>query len=336
MPNKQNVSDIGEKELINRIIQKNTNNYIGDDAAEIDLQTCLLMATSDMLLQSSHFPKMMSHFQMGWKAVTVNVSDLAAMGADPRGLLINIAIPKTLDLDDFDEIYEGIFKACDYYKIPLIGGDTNESKDEIIISGTALGTTSRVDGKHKHGFKKGDILFITGNIGYAAIGFEILKREENNNNNNNIKFPEDYDIFKSRALNPIARLEESKSLNATYISSATDITDGLGSELHEMLSWNDGGGFMIYEEKIPNINKIKKIAHELNLDYLDLLFHYGEDFELVFTLEPEELEWFTNPYVIKEKDFHIIGEVTDSGKVELTLENGKIIEISSKGYNHLN
>jgi len=117
---RKKLSDIGEKGLIKRIIQKNENNFIGDDGVILEFSDFNLIVTSDMLLKSSHFPKEMTYYQMGWKSVTVNVSDLAAMGAYPKGILMNIAIPD-MYLEDFDELYKGIFEACKYYKIPLKG-----------------------------------------------------------------------------------------------------------------------------------------------------------------------------------------------------------------------
>ena len=131
------VSDIGEKELIKYILTK-SKDIIPDDTAVTELNDINLISTCDMLIESKHFPDEMSYFQMGFKAVTVNVSDLAAMGADPLGFLLSIALPKDLEFNHFKEIINGVGDACDYYKIPFIGGDTNEAS-EIIISGTALG-----------------------------------------------------------------------------------------------------------------------------------------------------------------------------------------------------
>lgn len=117
-----------------------------------------------------HFPDNMSYFDMGFKAVTVNVSDLAAMGAEPLGFLLAIALPKDLKIDSFKEIIEGVLSACDYYEIPLIGGDTNEAS-EIIITGTALGITDSP--LMKDSYEKGDLIAVTGEIGHAALGFEL-------------------------------------------------------------------------------------------------------------------------------------------------------------------
>ena len=125
------VSDIGEKELVKYIIA-NSKKITPDDTAVTPFLDLNLISTCDMLIQSRHFPKNMSYFDMGFKAVTVNVSDLAAMGAEPLGFLLSIAIPKDLEVDSFKQIIDGVFKACDYYSIPLIGGDTNEASEIII------------------------------------------------------------------------------------------------------------------------------------------------------------------------------------------------------------
>ena len=163
------VSDIGEKELVRYIIS-NSKEITPDDTAITDFDNTNLISTCDMLIQSRHFPQNMSYFDMGFKAVTVNVSDLAAMGAEPLGFLLAIAIPKDFELDYFKQIIDGVLKGCEHYGIPLIGGDTNEAS-EIIITGTALGLADRP--LMKDTYQKGDLIAITGNIGLAALGFEL-------------------------------------------------------------------------------------------------------------------------------------------------------------------
>ena len=185
------VSDIGEKALIERIIAKNSscstfnsiNDYptaIGDDSALTDViigENSYLVSSSDMLIQSTHFPEGMSYYQMGFKSVAVNISDLIAMGAEPIGFLLNIAVPNNMILDDFDELVCGVVGACDYYNMPLIGGDTNEG-NEIIISGTALGKVEKDKALMKHGFEVGDLVCVSGELGLAALGFELLSSRE--------------------------------------------------------------------------------------------------------------------------------------------------------------
>lgn len=300
------VSDIGEKELVKYIIA-NSKKITPDDTAVTPFLDLNLISTCDMLIQSRHFPKNMSYFDMGFKAVTVNVSDLAAMGAEPLGFLLSIAIPKDLEVDSFKQIIDGVFKACDYYSIPLIGGDTNEAS-EIIISGTALGTCDKP--LMKNTYKQGDLVAITGDIGLAALGFELETLDN---------------IYVEKTLKPKARIKEGQILKDYGATSATDITDGLASELYEIKK--DNFGFMIYEELLDISDEYKNMANGLDLDYLDLILHVGEDFELLFTISKDDLEKLPI-------DYKVIGEVTDSDVVEITLENGFVDKIKNKGYEH--
>lgn len=299
------VSDIGEKELVRYIIA-NSRSITPDDTAITAFNNTNLISTCDMLIQSRHFPENMSYYDMGFKAVTVNVSDLAAMGAEPLGFLLAIALPKDLDIESFKEILEGVLKACDYYEIPLIGGDTNESS-EIIITGTALGLTDKPIMKDT--YQKGDLIAVTGDIGLAALGFELGDLDN---------------IYSKHALKPKAKIKEGIILK-DFATSATDITDGLASELYEIKK--DDYGFMIYEEMLDISDEYKRLAYDLNMDYLDLILHVGEDFELLFTISKDNIEKL--PF-----DCKVIGEVTDSDVVEFTLENGFVERIENKGYEH--
>lgn len=300
------VSDIGEKELVKYIIA-NSCDIIPDDTAITQLNDSNLISTCDMLIQSRHFPKNMSYFEMGFKSVTVNVSDLAAMGAEPLGFLLSIAIPKDLSLDNFKQIIDGVLDACNYYSIPLIGGDTNEAS-EIIISGTALGLCDRP--LMKDAYQVNELLVLTGDIGYAALGFH-LEHPDN--------------IYVNKALKPIARLHESILIKNAGATSATDITDGLASELYEIKK--DGFGFVVYEEMLGITDEYKQLCEKLGLNYLDLILHVGEDFELLFTISKDNLDKLNI-------DYKVIGQVTDSNKVELILENGFAEDIPNKGYEH--
>ncbi|MBE6508468.1 MAG: thiamine-phosphate kinase [Methanobrevibacter sp.] len=300
------VSDIGEKELVKYIISK-SKEITPDDTAITRLGDTNLISTSDMLIQSRHFPKNMSYFDMGFKSVTVNVSDLAAMGAEPLGFLLSMAIPKNLGLEDFKEIIDGILSACDYYSIPLIGGDTNEA-DEIIMSGTALGLCD--DPLMKDTYSIGDLIAVTGDIGLAALGFNLTLMDN---------------IYVKKALKPIARVNEGILIKRAGATAATDITDGLASELYTIKK--EGFGFMIYENLLGISDEYKNLANEFELDYLDLIFHVGEDFELLFTISKENLEKLSI-------DYKVIGEVTDSDVIELTLDNNFVERIKNKGYEH--
>ncbi len=298
------ISDIGEKQLIKYILSV-SQDIVPDDSAIVSYGDNNIISTCDMLIESKHFPKNMSHYQMGFKSVTVNVSDLAAMGAEPLGFLLSIALPKDLEFSSFKEIINGVLSACKYYNIPLIGGDTNEAS-EIILSGTALGTCNNPMMKNRYG--EGDLICLTGDVGLAALGFNL-----------------NYDsIYTDKALNPKARLNEGIILKNSGISSATDITDGLASELYEIKKENYG--FIIYEDKLDISDEYKRICENLNINYLDLVFHVGEDFELLFIMDKN---------IKLNIDYKVIGEVNNSNKIELKLLNGKVVEIRNEGYNHL-
>ena len=367
------VSEIGEKGLIERIIEKsrtcsscgfdihtdfsNFATSIGDDSALTNVNmddNSYLVTSTDMLIQSSHFPKGMTYFQMGYKSVVVNVSDLASMGAENIGFLLNIAIPKDMLLNDFDDLICGVIRACDNYKIPLIGGDTNEA-NEIIISGTAIGQVDKDKALMKYGFEKGDMVCISDELGYAALGFELLSLKEKDPNLYQEKIDEIKEIDSTiidlallKALKPEAKYDEGHILRehntANNRISATDITDGLASEFYEILNsdkkyikLNDSissnsysKGIRIYEEKLPVEDEFKEIADILGLNYLDLFLHVGEDFEFLFTIN-KELE----DQLSREMHYYAIGEITDNNTVEILLSNGQIQKISSRGYQHL-
>ena len=367
------VSEIGEKGLIERIIEKskscsiygfdndidlsNFATSIGDDSAltSVDIgDNSYLVTSTDMLIQSSHFPKGMTYFQMGYKSVVVNVSDLASMGAENIGFLLNIAIPKDMLLDNFDDLICGVIRACDNYNIPLIGGDTNEAS-EIIISGTAIGQVDKDKALMKYGFEKGDMVCISDELGYAALGFELLSLKEKDPNLYQEKIDEIKEIDSTiidlallKALKPEAKYDEGHILRehntANNRISATDITDGLASEFYEILNsdkkyikLNDSissnsysKGIRIYEEKLPVEDEFKEIADILGLNYLDLFLHVGEDFEFLFTIN-KELE----DQLSTEMNYYAIGEITGTNTVEIVLSNGQIEKISSRGYQHL-
>ena len=383
------VSDIGEKGLIERIIERsktcskcrtdlNSNpsdfaTSIGDDSALTDIDMdddSYLVSSSDMLIQSSHFPQEMSYFQMGYKSVVVNVSDLASMGADNIGFLLNMAIPKDMLLDDFDEMLCGVISACDDYGIPLIGGDTNQA-NEIILSGTAIGHVDKDRALMQYGFQTGDLICITGELGLAALGFELLRLKDMLKINLfemvdlEEKISKAYEIDSTlcdlaifKALKPEARYNEGHILrdfntNENRIS-ATDITDGIASEFYEILNSDKkhcqsknsqdmasntddfngnekySKGIRIYEDKLPVEDEFKEIANVLGLDYLDLFLHIGEDFEFLFTVNSGLIDQLKD-----ELNFYVIGEITDKNTVEIVLSNGTIEKISSKGYQHL-
>ena len=248
----------------------------------------------------------MSFWQMGFKAVSCNISDLAAMGAEPLGFLLSIGIPKDLDYDSFIEIIDGVRYGCDFYSISLLGGDLNET-DEIIISGTAFGSADKP--LMKDSYDIGDLICITGRVGLAALGFHL---------------DDDSSVYSKRALEPVARLKEGLIL-CDYATSATDITDGVASELYTIKK--DGFGFMIYEDKFQVCDEFKNISNDFGLNYLDLLLYVGEDFELLFTIKEDDLDELPINCIV-------IGEVNESDRIEITMSDSTVLEVENRGYEH--
>ncbi|MBP2045873.1 thiamine-phosphate kinase [Methanobacterium aggregans] len=338
--------------FLNTLLDENSFKSRTDDAALIDLGESYLVATSDMLMQSSHFPQNMSPRHIGKKVVTVNVSDIAAMGADTIGMIVSMGLPSSMSVGYFDQIIEGILEACKDYSMVLIGGDTNESS-ELTLCGTCIGIVAKKNVLMKYGARPGDIVAVTGQLGLAAAGFEILIHELEGSDET--PFNEDFeecfgervnskDNFKvnalKHALEPHARLEEGVLLGKTgSVSSATDITDGLLSELGEIMDTNPGIGIELRQTKIPLDPEMFKLADALDKDPFELALTYGEDFELLLTIKKEkfhDLKTAVNESFEGEVTIHEIGRVDSSGRISMIDKDGKTKILTPRGYQHLN
>ena len=338
------ISDIGEKKLIKRLLsrsralQPNSPFFdefyfksLSDDAALIDIDDKYLVVTADLLLESTHLPPDMSPKYKGMKVVTVNVSDLAAMGAKPIGFMLSLGLPVDLPVDEFDEIIDGVLYSCQKYDMGLIGGDTNQS-DELILSGTALGVVDKNKVLMKDGAHPGDVVAVTGPLGVAAAGFEFLLSppQVKEDLKRNIS-PSTLKLIQKQALEPQARLNEGVMLaNTGAVTSATDITDGLASEVGELVSASESRvGITLYETMIPLNPEVEEMANALDKDPLDFALYYGEDFELLLTVEKDDFSHLKDQFGLYE-----VGVVTSSGKMEIVNKDGKTNLLESKGYQH--
>lgn len=342
MPSKkQRITDFGEKKLIKRLLERSQNTLfestffdkltfksLSDDAALLDLGENYLVATTDLLTRSAHFPQEMSYQQMGKKIVTVNVSDLAAMGASALGITVAMALPSNLTIPDFDELMDGILQACKQYNMALIGGDTNES-DELTLCGTCLGTVAKNRVMLKSGAREGDVVAVTGPLGLAAAGFEVLFTDESELKglNSNIKNR----VIKN-ALKPEAQLEKGLKLaKSGAATSATDITDGLLSEIGELIDSSESDiGITIWEDLLPIPPEVYTISETLDKDPLEMALTYGEDFELLVTIQKEKFAAIKD-----EVGLHSIGIVTTSGQIHMVDKDGNTNMLIPKGYEHL-
>ena len=397
------VSDIGEKGLIERIIERSktcsdcrldsSDNFsdfttsIGDDSALTNVKiddNSYLVSSSDMIIQSSHFPYDMTYFQMGYKAVVVNVSDLASMGAENIGIILDkMGIRFTGNLSCILMVVGAAIKfyAIEYMStegttlinIPLIGGDTNQA-NEIIISGTAIGQVDKDKALMKYGFETGDLVCISGELGLAALGFELLNLKKLLNNNLfemvdiEEKLQKVYEIDSSlcdlaifKALKVEARYDEGRILRDYNTKenrvSATDITDGLASEFYEIL--NSDKKYCQFNNKtqdnnlaIESYNNDSEIPYSKGIriyedklpvedEFKEIANVLGINYLDLFLHVGEDFELlFTINKEMKDQlssdmNYYVIGEITDSFTVEIVLSNGTIEKISSKGYQHL-
>lgn len=327
------ISKIGERKLIERLLKKRDETLdiedkiilesYHDDAAIVKNTSNYTVLSTDMLIQHTHFPKQMTYFQMGEKVVTVNVSDIIAMNAIPESILISMALPKTMTIDEFDELIDGILYKCKEYDVTLIGGDLNQS-NEIILTATATGKINK-NIKLQSNIQEDDLIAITGQLGTPAAALDLL------NDNNTILSKENKEIITS-ILEPDLPMKTAKFLrkHPEIVTSMTDITDGLAIELGHLYRKNKNLGFEIYKNKIPYNQHIKQIAKENNKSLNDYLLHFGEEFELLLTLNRKGYELYKN----KLDDIHIIGKVNNSNQITLISKNN-VEKIKIKGYEHL-
>ncbi|HMK53510.1 MAG TPA: thiamine-phosphate kinase [Methanobacteriaceae archaeon] len=340
--NKPNISELGEKKLIERLLSRSHNSIpnspffktffdefslksLEDDAALLSIGDNYLVVTSDLLLEPSHFPPLMNAREIGKKSVIVNLSDLAAMGARPIGIIMSMGLPPDLPLEDFDSLLEGILEACDDYDLALLGGDTNQA-DDITLCGTAIGIVDKNKVLMKSGAQKGDLVAVTGDLGLAAAGLELILGTSISIDLNPLEKEEAI----KHALRPRARVEEGLMIASSgAATSATDITDGLLSEMGEITKASKVG-IRFYENKLPIQPIVNKVASIFSKSSLEMAISYGEDFELLLTIKKDEVKSLKNLVAIQ-----IIGEVTDSGRIEMINKDGNTNILVSKGYEHL-
>jgi len=335
------IAELGEFGLIDQITknvkvkQKNTLKGIGDDAAVIDYGKSCAVVTTDLLIEGIHFNLIYTPLKhLGYKAVVVNLSDLYAMNAEPKQITVSLAISKKFAVDHIEEIYEGIELACDVYNVDLVGGDTSSSLTGLAISVTAIGEAKKEDIVYRSTAKNTDIICVTGNLGGAYMGLQLLEREKEVFTANPGAQPklEGYDYILQRQLKPEARkdiIELFKEL-AIKPTSMIDISDGLSSELLHICK-NSGVGCKIFQNKVPIDLNTKKMAEEFKIEPLISALNGGEDYELLFTVNVNDFEKIKDHALI-----HPIGHITDkkNGAV-LISDAGQTIPLQAQGWNPL-
>lgn len=336
------LSSLGEFGLIRHLLEfnilrnKNTIKGPGDDCAIVQLpQDHKMAVTTDMLVEGIHFDLMYTPLRhLGYKCVVVNLSDIYAMNAMPHQIVLALAISNRFSLEALEELYAGIYLACEHYGVDLVGGDTTSSKSGLIISVTALGSAKEENLVTRSGARENELLVVTGDLGGAFMGLQVLEREKSVFQAAPGAQPEltGYDYILERQLKPKARKDIPDLLESLGVrpTSMIDISDGLASEIKH-LAEQSGVGFDVYEEKIPVSPRTIDAAKEFNLDYTTCALSGGEDYELLFTIKPADYEKIKgNP------NLTVIGHATaETIGCRLVLRSGETVELKAQGWDGL-
>ncbi|MBN8577069.1 MAG: thiamine-phosphate kinase [Cytophagales bacterium] len=338
--NRTELSELGEFGLIERIkskfqtVNSTTLKGIGDDAAMLDAGDNAFLVSTDMLLEGIHFDLSYMPLQhLGYKAVAVNVSDIAAMNGTPEQIVLGLAISNRFSLEAIDAFFEGVQAACKNYNVDLVGGDTSSSAAGLVIAITVLGRVAHDRAVKRSGAKANDIICVTGDLGAAYLGLQVLEREKQVFLSNPDMQPdlEKYEYLVGRQLKPEARMDivhELRDKNCLP-TSMIDISDGLASELFH-LSKNSNLGVKIFEDKVPIDHATFETAIEFKLDPITCALHGGEDYELLFTINPADYDKLKN-----HPDIHFIGHMhNDPTQHVLVTKQQTAVPLQAQGWNH--
>jgi thiamine-monophosphate kinase len=339
--NRSEISQLGEFGLIDRIksktqlSNKSSVTGIGDDAAVIDCGDFYQLVSTDLLAESIHFDLAYTPLQhLGFKAVSVNVSDIAAMNGKAEQIVVSLALSNRFSLEAVDALYDGIRAACEHYKVDLVGGDTTSSRSGLIISITVIGRVAKDKIVYRSGAKTSDIICVTGDLGAAFTGLQILEREKEVFLSNPDMQPaiEKYEYLVGRLLKPGARTDIVFELEELGVvpTSMIDISDGLASELFH-ISKNSNVGVRIFEDKLPiDQTTFETNAIEFKIDPVTAALNGGEDYELLFTIRQQDFEKIKN-----HADIHMIGYVHEKvGENVMVTKQDNVVPIQAQGWNH--
>lgn len=335
------ISQLGEFGLIDRLTNKikltnsSTIKGVGDDCAVLKFENKLLVVTTDLLTEGIHFNLMYVPIKhLGYKSVMVNLSDVAAMNAIPRQITVSLAISSKFSVELLEELYDGIHLACEEFGVDLVGGDTTTSMNGLTISITAIGEASEDSISYRSGAQKTDLVCVTGDLGGAYMGLQLLERENEVFKVNAAMKPQldGYEYILARQLRPVARVDMQKKFEDLGVkpTSMIDVSDGLSSEVKHICKAS-GVGVRIYEERIPLDSETKAMAEELHMNPLVAALNGGEDYELLFTVPLADHDKIRN-----HPDITVIGHVVDATEgTKIITTGGSEIELTAQGWNPL-
>jgi thiamine-monophosphate kinase len=339
-PKRTEISELGEFGLIDRLTkriqlnQPSTVMGVGDDAAVIDNGDLMTVVSTDLLIEGVHFDLMYYPLKhLGYKSVIVNLSDIYAMNAIPKQITVSMAVSNRFSVEALEELYAGIYAACERYGVDLVGGDTTASPQGLFISVTAIGQGERDKLTYRHTAKKGDLICITGDLGGAYLGLQILEREKQLFlSDPNIKPDlEGKAYLVGRQLKPEARRDivERFAQEGLVPTAMIDLSDGLASDLMHLCK-RSGLGAYIEEGNVPIHPDAQMQALDFKLDPITCALSGGEDYELLFTIDPKDIE-----KVKFLPDIYIAGEMTDAADgVKLHTTGGNVHDLKAQGWKH--
>ena len=334
----RSIEELGEFALIDHLTahfetrRSETLKSIGDDAALLDMGDQKTVVSTDMLVEGIHFNlSYMPMRHLGYKSVVVNLSDICAMNARPTHITVSISVSNRFSLEALEAFYQGVNDACAHYKVDLVGGDTTASLKGMTISVTAIGSVSEERVAFRSGAQENDLVVVSGDLGGAYLGFQVLERERQVFEVNPQHEPDldPYHYIVQRQLKPEARLDMVELLEALEVvpTSMIDISDGLSSEaLH--LCKQSGLGIALYEEKLPIDPTVISGCDEFNLNPTVAVLSGGEDYELLFTIKQDDfLKIKGNP------NLTVVGHMTEKAAgAQLALRSGELAELKAQGW----
>jgi thiamine-monophosphate kinase len=322
------LNELGERKLIKEIISILDKGQVavgpGDDCAAIESGDQYILITTDMITKSTHLHDSITPYQIGWFIVAINLSDIAAKGGIPLGIVISVGLPEDLGLEFLSKLTEGMNDCTSEFSTAVIGGDM-KSNPEITLAGTAIGTVQKEEFMPRIGCKPGDLIAITGQLGSAAAGYYSLVNSWDK---------EKYASSIKSLFEPYPRLNEGRTLARTgAITSCMDISDGLAASIYQLSELNKVG-FEIDLENIPTSPDAVKIAGHLDVPVQDLSLYFGGDYELILTLKPEMSDKVIESL---EKEtgtiLTVIGKVIENMENYLIIDNEKTV-LENRGYEH--
>ncbi len=335
------ISSLGEFGLIKHLTEKfkitnpSTVKAVGDDAAVLHYPDKEVLVTTDLLLEGIHFDLIYTPLKhLGYKAAVVNFSDIYAMNGQPKQITVALGVSQRFAVEDLEQIYEGIATACQHYGVDLVGGDTTASLTGLTISITCIGEGEKDKIVYRNGAKNNDLICVSGDLGSAYMGLQLLEREKivfETDSENQPDF-DGKDYILERQLKPEARKDIIQSLAEKEVlpTAMMDISDGLSSELMHICSQSNTG-CRVYEDKLPIDIQSAMMAEELNISIVTAIMNGGEDYELLFTASIDDYD-----KIVTLEGVSIIGHMT---KPELGLHligrEGEEIQLQAQGWNSL-